>query len=102
MLAGSYKSEKPIIITRLDNVHLKCDCIDGSIVNGCRQPILYRFGLTSPPGLEIHNQPKVKLFEKINKHVLSHITFSLENDDRKPVNFNGETISFACQLTKLQ
>ena len=40
ILAGSYKSDKPINITGIDKVHLKCNVVDGSIVNGVREPIL--------------------------------------------------------------
>ena len=94
LIAGSYKSDKPINITGIDKVHLKCDCIQGSIVNGIREPILYSFALSSPPGHKIYKEPKVKLFKRINKSVLSHITFYLEDDDHKPVDFNNETISF--------
>ena len=101
LIAGLYKSEKPINITRIDKVHLKCDCVDGSIVNGTREPILYSFALDQPPGHKIYKEPKVKLFKKINKRVLSHIIFYLEDDDYKPVDFNGETISFTCQLIKI-
>ena len=46
----SYKSDKPINITGIDKIHIKCDCINGSIVNGVREPILYSFALSSPPG----------------------------------------------------
>ena len=101
LIPGSYKSDKPINITGIDKVHLKCDCVDGSIVNGTREPILYSFALDQPPGCKIYKEPKVKLFKKINKRVLSHITFYLEDDDYKPVNFNNEIISFACQLIKI-
>ena len=45
LIAGSYKSDKPINITGIDKIHLKCDCIQGSIVNGMREPILYSFAL---------------------------------------------------------
>ena len=31
---GSHKSEKPVMITTTHKVHLKCDSVDGSIVNG--------------------------------------------------------------------
>ena len=85
----------------MDKVHLKSDCIQGSIVNGVREPILYSFSLSSPPGHKIISQPRVKLFEKVNKSVLSHIRFYLEDDDYKPIDFNGETISFTCQLIKV-
>ena len=101
LIAGSYKSDKPINITGIDKVHLKCDCIQGSIVNGVREPILFSFALSSPPGHKIYKEPKVKLFKKINKSVLSHITFYLEDDDYKAVDFNGEMISFTCQLIKI-
>ena len=75
LIPGSYKGDKPINITGIDKIHLKCDCIHGSIVNGIREPILYSFALSSPPGHKIYKEPRVKLFKKINKPVLSHITF---------------------------
>ena len=101
MIPGSYISNRPINIAGIDKLHPKTDCIQGSIVNGVRQPILYSFALSSPPGHKIYKEPRVKLFKKINKSVLSHITFYLEDDDHKPVDFNGETISFTCQLIKI-
>ena len=101
LIAGSYKSDKPISITGIDKIHLKCDCIQGSIVNGIREPILYSFVLSPLPGYKIYREPRVKLFKKINKSVLSHITFYFEDDDHKPVDFINETISFTCQLNKI-
>ena len=100
LIAGSYKSDKPINITGIDKIHLKCDCIQGSIVNGIRESILFSFDLSSPPGHKIYKEPRVKLFKKVNKSVLSHITFYFEDDDHKTVDFNKETISFTCQLIK--
>ena len=75
ILAGSYKSNRPINITGIDKVHLNCDCIQGSIMNGIREPTLYSFPLSSPPGHKIYKEPRIKLFKKMNKSVLSHITF---------------------------
>ena len=100
MIAGSYTSDKLINITGIDKIHLKCVCIQGSIVNGVREPILFSFALSSPPGHKIHKEPRVKLLKK-NKSVLSHITFYFEDDDYKPVDFHNETISFTCQLIKI-
>ena len=101
ILPESYKADKPINITGIDKIHLKCDCIQGSIVNGKREPILFSFALSSPPGHKIYKEPRVKLFKKVNKSVLSHITFYFEDDDHKSVDFNGETISFTCQLIEI-
>ena len=101
IIAGSYKSDRPINITGIDKIHLKCDCIQGSIVNGIREPILYSFVLSSPPGHKIYKEPRFKFFKKISKSALSHITFYFEDDDHKPVDFNGQIISFTCQLIKI-
>ena len=40
LISGSYKSDKSINITGIDKVHLKCNVVDGSIVNGFREPFL--------------------------------------------------------------
>ena len=80
---------------------LKCDCINGSIVNGVRETILYSFAPYSPPGHKTFKEPRIKLSKKINKSVLSHIMFYCEDDDHILVGFNGETRSFTCQLFKI-
>ena len=100
-IAGSYKSDRPINITGIDDVHLKTNVVDGKFVNGTRHPILYSFALHKPPCHRRFNRPRIKLFKKINRSVLSHITFYFEDDDHKPVDFNGETILFICQLNKM-
>ena len=101
LIVGSYKSDRPINITGKDKIPLKCDCIQGSIVNGIREPILHSFAWSSPPGQIIYKEPRVKLFKKSKKSVLSHITFYFEDDDHKHADFNDETISFTCQLIKI-
>ena len=45
-LPGSYEDDRPINITGIDKVHSKCDCIQSSILNGVREPILYSFALS--------------------------------------------------------
>ena len=101
ILPGSYENKKPINIIGIAKVHLKCDCVNGSIVNGIREPFLYSFALDQPPGHKIYKEPKVKLFKKVKKSFLSHITFYLDDDDCEAVDFNGETITFTCQLNKI-
>ena len=48
LIPGSSKSDKPFNITGVDKIHLECIIIDGSLVNGVRQPILYSFALDKP------------------------------------------------------
>ena len=101
LIAGSYKSDRLINITVADKISLKCDCFNGSFVIGIREPILYSLALDQPPRRKLYREPGIKIFKKINKSVLSHIMFYLEDDDRKPVDFHNETISFTCQLIEI-
>ena len=72
LMAGSYKSEKPINITGIDKVHLKTFCVLGSVVNGVRESILYSFALDQLPGYKINKEPRIKLFKRTNEPVFSH------------------------------
>ena len=64
LIAGSYKSDRPNKISGIDKVHLKCDCIQGNIVNGVREIILFSFALSLSPGHKIYKEPRVKLLKK--------------------------------------
>ena len=100
-IEGTHISEKPVMITTTDKVHLKCDCVDGSIVNGIREQILFSFNLSSPPGYKIIKEPNVILYKKINKTRLDSIQFFLEDSNHNPVDFNGETLTFTIQIVKI-
>ena len=59
---GTYKSDKRTNITGIDKIHLKCDCKNGSILNGVRESFLLSFALDKSPGHKIFKEPTVKLF----------------------------------------
>ena len=44
---------------------------------------------------------EIKFFLKKNEFVLSQITIYLEDDNQKPVHFNGETINFSYQKIRI-
>ena len=79
--SGTHTSEKPVMITTTDKVHLKCDCVDGSIVNGIREQILFPFNLSAPPGYKIIKKPTTVLYKLINKTRLDTIQFFLEDSN---------------------
>ena len=55
-MVGKYKSynknfsQKIVNLSSKNKIHLNCDVVDGSVVNGLRQRILYRFVLDKLPG----------------------------------------------------
>ena len=99
---GVYTSNKIILnLYTINKIHLKCDCIDGSIQDGVRQPILYSFVLDKPAGYKIFCDPETIHYKKINKSILNTVTFYLEDDNNEEVNFNGETLTFTLQMIKI-
>ena len=98
---NNYTSQKTVNLGSTNKIHLKCDCIDGSIQNGLREPILYSFVLEKLPGYKVFSEPETIHYKKINKSVLNTITFYLEDNDHKEVDFNGETLTFTLQMIKI-
>ena len=98
---NKYVSQKMVNLSSTNKIHLECDCIDGSIQDGLRQPILYSFVLDKKPGYKVFSKPETIHYKKINKSVLNTITFYLEDDNNKEVNFNGETLTFTLQMIKI-
>ena len=80
---------------------MKCDCIDGSIQDGVRQPILFSFVSDKSSGYKVFCEPETIHNKKINKSVLNTITFYLEVDNNEKVDFNGETLTFTLQMIKI-
>ena len=98
---NKYISQKIVNLGSTNKIHLKCDIIDGSIVDGFRQPILYSFVLDKKPGYKVFCEPETIHYKKINKSVLNTITFYLEDDNNKEVNFIGEILTFTLQMIKM-
>ena len=83
---GVFPSDKIILnLNAIDKIHFKCDCIDGSIQDGVRQPILFSFVLDKPSGYKVFCEPETINYKKINKSVVNTITFYLEDDNNNEV-----------------
>ena len=98
---GVYTNDKFSNLNAIIKNHLKCDVVDGSLVNRLRQPILFSFILDKPPGYKILCEPETIHYKKINKSVLNTKTFYLEDDNNEVVNFNGETLTFTLRMIKI-
>ena len=63
---NKYTSQKVVNLGSTNKIHLKCDCIDGSVLNGVRQPILYSFVLDKLPDTKYFVNLKQFIIKKIN------------------------------------
>ena len=80
---GVYTDDKNLNLYTIEKIHSKCDCIDGSVTNGVRQPILFSFIVDKPTGYKVFCEPETKQYKKTNKAVLNTITFYLEDHSNK-------------------
>ena len=55
---GVYTSEKYLNLNTIGKIHIKCDVIDGSVVNGIRERILFSFVLDKPSGYKAFCEPE--------------------------------------------
>ena len=98
---NDYTNQKIVNLSTTNKIHLNSDVVNGSIVGGLRQPILYSFVLDKKHGFKVFCEPETIQFKKISKSVLNTITFYLEDDNHEEVNFNGETLTFTLQMYKI-
>ena len=62
---GFYTTDKNLNLSTADKIHLKCDVVDGNVVNGIRQPILFGFVLDKPSRYKIFCEPETIHYKKI-------------------------------------
>ena len=84
----------------MDKVNIKCVCVDGSIVIGRRESLVYHIGLGSPPSFKIFEERTSILSRKVNNDKIGDIVWFSEVDDKNIVHFNGEILTFTVMLIK--
>ena len=92
--AGVHTTEENLNLSTTNKIPLKWDFISGSIGNGLRRSRFASFGF------KVFCEPETIHYKETNKAVLITITFYLEDDNQKEVNFNGETLTFTLQMIK--
>ena len=103
LIPDIYKSEKPINNTSVDKIEYKFQKL---IVFTEALAIEYEKLFCRVLLYLLHQVIEIMVnqesnFSKEYKFVLSHITFYLEDDDHRSVDFNGGTINFTRQLIKI-
>ena len=67
-----YTSQKVVNLGSTNKIHLKCDVIDGSVVDGIRQPILYSFVLDKLPGYKVFSEPEKIHYKKSKQNCFEY------------------------------
>ena len=93
-----YKSRKIIDIMDFSTIHIHCNVISGAKDNGKDTDILYTFNLTEPPGYLINIIPTNILYQNVTKDRIEYIEFHIKDEHGRPIDFNGDVLSFTLHL----
>ena len=95
---GKYKSQKIVDIMGFSTINIHCNVISGVKDNGNNTDILYIFTLTEPAGYLINIIPTNILYQKVIKDRIEYIEFHIKDEHGRPIDFNGDVLSFTLHL----
>ena len=72
---GVFASVKILNLSTKDKIYLKCDVIDGSVVDGLKHSMLFGFVLYKPSVYKVFCELETLHYKKINKLVLNTNSF---------------------------
>ena len=95
---GKYTSQKIVDIMGFSTINIHCNVISGVKDNGNNTDILYTFTLTEPPGYLINIIPTNILYQNVTKDRIEYIEFHFKDEHGRPIDFNGDVLSFTLHL----
>ena len=96
---GKYTSQKIVDIMGFSTINIHCNVISGVKDNGNNTDILKTFTLTEPPGYLINIIPTNILYQNVTKDRIEYIEFHIKDEHGRPIDFNGDVLSFTLHLT---
>lgn len=98
---GTHISKNPANIINVNAILVHCDLVGNSYVNGSRQPTLYSFFPKSRPGYKIIQSPHNLIYLPVTSNVIRSIRIWLTDQDDRPLNLRGETVTMRLHLRKI-
>ena len=95
---GKYTTNKIIDLMGFNTINIHCNIISGAKDNGEDTDILYTFNLTEPPGYLINIIPTNILYQNVTKDRIEYIEFHIKDEYGRPIDFNGDVLSFTLHL----
>lgn len=89
----TYISDNVTNIQHISSIHVDCDLITGSFLNGDSTHTIYQFNPTVEPGYKIIEQPMNLIYLPVVRRRISSVTISVLDQHRRLVDFREEQIS---------
>ncbi len=96
-----HKSNLPVQISRIAEINVECNLIDGSYRDGKPCHTIYSFFPRVDPGHKISEHPTRPLYFNVTTNTISLISLRITDQRGRLVDFKGEEISIQLNLKKL-
>ena len=101
--AGYNESTEIVDIISTNSILVNIDIVAGSYINGTPLPVIYSFYPNVPPGYKIVERPNPQLiYHPISRNDISIMRVWLTNQDNKPVDLRGETLTVRIIVREVQ
>ena len=90
---GDYEGSNIVKILAVNQIHVNCNIVDGSFVNGSKAPVLYSFFPNVPPGYKVIESLNENIYLPVSQTYIESIRVWLTDQDRNPINLRGEDLS---------
>lgn len=93
-------SDRTIDITKINNIIVECNIVNGSYINSTSAHTLHQFSLVVSPGYKITEIPANVIYLPVNTERISTLVLKVVDQDGNLINFRGEKISIRLHLKR--
>lgn len=96
----STESNSPVNISKINAIRVECNITSSSYLNGAREHVIHEFFPNVKPGYKIVEIPKNIIYLPVAVQTIDHLSLQIVDENKKLVNFQGETITIRVHLKK--
>lgn len=98
---GTHDSDRQVNITNIHSILIRCSLVSSSYLNGSTSDVIYSFSPNKPPGSLLALAPNQLIYIHMSgRDTLPSITMRVTDQDGRPVDFNGERVTFLLHIKK--
>ena len=90
---GDHEAPYIVDILKVNQIHVRCNIIEGSYLNGSRAPILYSFFPNVPVGYKVVEIANPSIYFPLSFTNIESIRVWLTDQDADPINLRNEVLS---------
>jgi hypothetical protein len=98
---GTYISENIINIISVNSILVHLNIINGSFVDGQREPVIYNFYPKVSPGYKINETPTCPIYLPVSIKTIKDLKITITDQNGKHLNLRDETITITLNIREV-